>query len=267
MRSSEVASLEGHLRGCPNCQRQVTALRRIIDLVGSLDQIETSPDFLAQVRAKIERKAPLARLRARLFEPATAKVTLAIMSLLPLIVLAFYIFRQPAEPPQEGAIPTTLRDLQASREIASEASEKSVKAASLQAPEANLPVLPASSSESTDVRRSGFFEMIPAGTPSQFQEIIADDVGRYEQRVKILLAEVGGKVLIQERFTGLSLTVEMPESRRAEFISALKGEVKPKREHEEKITVTAATTADQKPAASHKSDPPVTFQLRIVPKP
>ncbi len=51
---SEVLLLENHLRTCSGCYQQVDALRTTISLLGSLDEIQTSPDFLDQVQRKIE---------------------------------------------------------------------------------------------------------------------------------------------------------------------------------------------------------------------
>lgn len=107
---------------------------------------------------------------------------------------------------------------------------------------------------------------------------MADDVTFYERRVKVLLQEVGGKLLKQEGFSGsgLLLTVELPQSRQAEFLSALREEAsagskisklrqgvtgESQREAREK---DALSSADR--TAERKVAPALESSLRIRPK-
>ena len=125
----------------------------------------------------------------------------------------------------------------------------------------------------------------PAAPPPQIHEIAVENVAVYEKKVKGLLEEVGGKILAEDRSSarGLSLTFQVPQSRQAQFLSALQGQSSPKAEAEESRRTSALAQRevrekkiDETPSGERqaltsepplqKNEPTVMLQLRIVPK-
>ncbi len=100
----ETALFREHLRSCPDCRGEVEELRKTVALVGSLDEIETRPDFLVQVNNKIDRGGLLRRCGRRLFEPWRIKIPLEAAALLAVTTLALYVYHRPPEFSQDGAI-------------------------------------------------------------------------------------------------------------------------------------------------------------------
>src|SRR3990167_8957405 len=78
----KITLIEEHLKTCIDCSREIEALRHTVSFIGSLDESETSADFLARVRRKIESGNRKKRVRAWLFEPVRIKVPLEASALL-----------------------------------------------------------------------------------------------------------------------------------------------------------------------------------------
>lgn len=264
----ELSALEGHLGVCPDCRREIEALRATISLLGSLDPVETSADFLSQVHRKLEQESRLSRIRGWLLEPIKIKVPLEITALVLVGILASHLYYRTPELARESRLSVPAKSPPAARDRATEpaaAAEKSLDAV----PEAKPQTMAAGSRAA--------------------EEVVADDVASYEKKVQALLTQMGGRILRQEGAADsvLLLTVELPESRRAEFLSSLKegmaAEVqtpksKPqalqglKKETEDKrdLPATGRIAESRAPSAleqsPRKDQPMVRLQLRILPK-
>lgn len=264
----ELSALEEHLGVCPDCRREIEALRATISLLGSLDPVETSADFLSQVHRKLEQESRLSRIRGWLLEPIKIKVPLEITALVLVGILASHLYYRTPELARESRLSVPAKSPPAARDRATEpaaAAEKSLDAV----PEAKPQTMAAGSRAA--------------------EEVVADDVASYEKKVQALLTQMGGRILRQEGAADsvLLLTVELPESRRAEFLSSLKegmaAEVqtpksKPqalqglKKETEDKrdLPATGRIAESRAPSAleqsPRKDQPMVRLQLRILPK-
>lgn len=264
----ELSALEEHLGVCPDCRREIEALRATISLLGSLDPVETSADFLSQVHRKLEQESRLSRIRGWLLEPIKIKVPLEITALVLVGILASHLYYRTPELARESRLSVPAKSPPAARDRATEpaaAAEKSLDAV----PEAKPQTMAAGSRAA--------------------EEVVVDDVASYEKKVQALLTQMGGRILRQEGAADsvLLLTVELPESRRAEFLSSLKegmaAEVqtpksKPqalqglKKETEDKrdLPATGRIAESRAPSAleqsPRKDQPMVRLQLRILPK-
>lgn len=264
----ELSALEEHLGVCPDCRREIEALRATISLLGSLDPVETSADFLSQVHRKLEQESRLSRIRGWLLEPIKIKVSLEITALVLVGILASHLYYRTPELARESRLSVPAKSPPAARDRATEpaaAAEKSLDAV----PEAKPQTMAAGSRAA--------------------EEVVVDDVASYEKKVQALLTQMGGRILRQEGAADsvLLLTVELPESRRAEFLSSLKegmaAEVqtpksKPqalqglKKETEDKrdLPATGRIAESRAPSAleqsPRKDQPMVRLQLRILPK-
>jgi predicted nucleic acid-binding Zn-ribbon protein len=112
---SEVLLLENHLRTCSGCYQQVDALRTTISLLGSLDEIQTSPDFLDQVQRKIEKERRLPRIWSWVFEPIKIKVPLEVSALLLLGIGVFHLYFRSPELSNEAGVPAPFQTFQTDR--------------------------------------------------------------------------------------------------------------------------------------------------------
>jgi Putative zinc-finger len=101
---AQVASFEEHLRGCPNCKQEMEALRITIYLIGSLGEVETSPDFLSQVQRKIDKQGKLWPIWAWLFEPIKIKVPLELTALILLSIGALHLYYRSPELSREPGV-------------------------------------------------------------------------------------------------------------------------------------------------------------------
>jgi hypothetical protein len=100
---SETALFREHLKVCPDCRGEVEELRKTVALVGSLDEIETGPDFLVRVNNKIDRGGWLRRFSRRLFAPWRIKIPLEAAALVAVTTLALYVYHRTPELPQYKA--------------------------------------------------------------------------------------------------------------------------------------------------------------------
>ena len=94
---SEVLQLEEHAKGCSACGRDLAQLRATISLMSSLGEIETSPDFLAQVNRKIDSGRNPSRFWGWFVEPMRIKLPLEAAALLLVSTLAFYLYHRSPE--------------------------------------------------------------------------------------------------------------------------------------------------------------------------
>ncbi|MCZ6625631.1 MAG: zf-HC2 domain-containing protein [Deltaproteobacteria bacterium] len=355
----QVLLFEEHLEVCSNCRQEVETLRTTISLIGSLDEVKTSPDFLSQVHRKIEAGGKLRRLWAWFFEPFRLKVPLEVTALFLVSSTALYLYYRSPELSRESDIPAPLEGIKMAREkplnkalptrgrieegnrtaesetkllaeLKAKASKRKSslekvgktqdKVAALtgkkeavatkgnlqdaqvkpreeyldrsdkdfkryQMAEAKRPEsLKAELSEPMDAEKKSSEGMIASVPKPEIYELTVGNVALYERRVGVLLKEVGGSLLSQEGSSesGLLLTVELPQSRQAEFLASLKEEVSVgskwefqregavgttsglEKELQEKNVITAGDR--MLPSTSRMVEPTVKLQLRILSK-
>ncbi len=291
----ETSFIEEHLRSCSSCRQEIEVLRTTISLIGRLDPIETSADFLSQVYSKIEGKGTIERIKTWFFEPIKIKVPLEITALLLLGFLASHLYYRSPELPRESGFSAPSESLQIAPDKAVERGrEKRGKevyerdqSELKQRSEEREPA--ASKQKSLDAASEAKPDVIASAPRGAIEEVVADDVFQYRRKVQAVLAEMGGRVLLQEGSadSALLLTVELPQSRQAEFVSSLKEAVaagakvaksrpevmgRLKREAEEKDDLSVADRAAEGRAASapeyppRKDEPMVQLQVRILPK-
>jgi len=291
----ELSALEEHLGVCPDCRREIEALRTTISLLGGLEPVETSADFLSRVQRKLEKESPLNRIRGWLLEPIKIKVPLEITALLLLGILASHLYYRTPELAKESLLSVPPEGPQAARDKAVEKGREAgggkVYERDRAEPKRRSEAAEAAAraEKSLDVVSEAKPETMAAGSRAAAEEVVADDVASYEKKVGALLAQMGGKILRQEGAadSALLLTVELPQSRQAEFLASLKegmaAEIpapksKPqalqglKKEAEDKRDLPAAGRIAESRAPSaleqsrRKDQPMVQLQLRILPK-
>ncbi|HAV43193.1 TPA: hypothetical protein DCX15_04185 [bacterium] len=57
----EREKIEDHLKLCPKCQEELNALKKTVDLLSSLEEVEPPPHLLERVKEKIQTESPLKR--------------------------------------------------------------------------------------------------------------------------------------------------------------------------------------------------------------
>jgi len=290
----ETSFIEEHLRTCSSCRQEIELLRTTISLIGSLDPIETSADFLSQVHSKIERRDMVSRIRAWLFEPIKIKVPLEITALLLLGFLASHLYYRSAELPRQSGFSAPSESLQIAPDKAvergrekrgKEVYERDQFELKQRSEEREPAAAKQKSLDAASEAKPGVIASAPRGA---IEEVVADDVVLYGRKVQALLTGMGGRVLLQEGSadSALLLTVELPQSRQAEFVSSLKeaiaggskaaklrpgaaGRLMEKAEDKDNLSATeraaegrAASTPEYPP---RKDEPMVQFQVRILP--
>lgn len=237
--------LEAHLESCSVCREEIETLRANIVLAGSLDRVETSADFLAQVHRKIEGAAWRKRLWGRLFEPPVIKVPLHITALTLLAIFAFQMFyrspelspergtsilpesqRLPQDLLQEKVLPKAGTAQERRRENALETGKRDEESYRLVEPQAPTNVEAELSRGGTSEASKKPEEALASTPQPAVIELTAMDVSRYAERIKVLLEGRGGRILGLESSPGsdLFMTVELPQSRQAEFLAAARKE-------------------------------------------
>jgi predicted anti-sigma-YlaC factor YlaD len=58
LESSDHLRVEGHLRDCPACRKEVLALQQSWDLLGELEAIEPDPFFVSRFMARVAERVP-----------------------------------------------------------------------------------------------------------------------------------------------------------------------------------------------------------------
>jgi len=288
----QTLSLEEHLGGCSGCREAVEALRATVSLIGSLEEIETTPDFLPAVNRKIDRAGKMERLRAWIAGPINIKVSLEITGLLFVSITAFYLYQKSPELPGEKHRPAPAKGLPAPQDKPREEAfqqggqgqERQPMARVEPEGPAAVAVLPSRRDARELARRTGE-PAAAAARRSEVLEIEAGDPALHAERVRALLRELGGRVVGEARDaeSGLSLTVELPGSREADFVAALiketptESEVAQSKEKAATLSRERARGAElggplkreiepSPEAQMRKRDPAVTLNLRIRPK-
>lgn len=280
----ELSALEEHLGVCPDCRREIEALRATISLLGSLDLVETSADFLSRVHRKLEKESRLSRIRGWLLEPIKLKVSLEITALVLVGILVSHLYYRSPELTKESRLSVPPESPQAAGDRTAERSREAGGGEVHERDRAE----PKRRSEAAEPAAAAE-KSLDAVSRAAAEEVVADDVASYEKKVQALLAQMGGRILGQEGAADsvLLLTVELPQSRQAEFLASLKegraAEVqapksKPqalqglKKEAEDKRDPPATGRIAESRAPSaleqspRKDQPMVRLQLRILPK-
>ncbi|MGH7771943.1 MAG: zf-HC2 domain-containing protein [Candidatus Binatia bacterium] len=107
-------------------------------------------------------------------------------------------------------------------------SPQTAKTATMPEPRPGAPSATSSVAKATVVPKDVRNELAAATRQPQVHEISTGDVGQSEARARMLLDGFGGRVLTQEALPGMGLllTVELPQSRQADFLAALKEKAK-----------------------------------------
>ena len=107
--------VEAHLAGCPSCARQFLDLKEQIRALGSLPRMEAPPDFLRQVRSRLDKPSALQVLRERLgnifrgnriFQLAGVAVSAALVILVAQVALKEGTVQKAVLSPQQPVITT-----------------------------------------------------------------------------------------------------------------------------------------------------------------
>jgi len=275
----KITLIEEHLKSCIDCSREIEALRHTVSFIGSLDEIETSTDFLARVRRKIESGNRKKRVWAWLFEPVRIKVPLEASALLLVGVIGFLLYRETPRLTGESSIKAPMHSIEVAQEKPKTKPDPSSSLEQLRGGSlASLPPVkvegkisqPSLSEPSRKLREE---TVVMARRPEVF-EIFVEDGALFERKVNILLERVSGKLLAQERSSGpeFLLTLEVPQSRRAEFLTALKQEEKSEAgaigmgqlAANEKVRQGKAASAPE--SSLRRDEPMVRLHIRVLPK-
>lgn len=291
----QISLFEEHLEACSSCRQELGILRTTISLIGRLDPIKTSADFLDQVHSKIQKRDRISQIRSWLLEPIKFKVPLEITLLTLLVIIASHLYYRSPELPKESGLSAPPEGLKIAPDKAvergrekrdEEVYERDRSGPGQRSAEAESALSRRKSLDAASEGKQGVIASAPRGA---IEEIVADDVVLYRRKVQGLLTEMGGRVLLQEGSTdsALLLTVELPQSRQAEFVSSLReavaasskaaksspqavGRLKKEAEEKEDLSTAdraAAGRAALAPESSPRKDEPlVQFQVRILPK-
>jgi hypothetical protein len=85
LEAAEQAQVSAHVAGCDACRRELDELRKLVALVGSLDELPEPMGFLQGVRERIDTPTVWERIRGLLTQPLRPGVSVAI----PVIIVAF----------------------------------------------------------------------------------------------------------------------------------------------------------------------------------
>ena len=105
--SGERAAIEAHLKICPDCSSALQELRKTVEHIKSVDDVEPpagmTRKIMARVRAGEEEKKSLFR---RFFSPLSVRLPIQAAAVLFLTVTAFYIYRNihPSPIPSEAPV-------------------------------------------------------------------------------------------------------------------------------------------------------------------
>ncbi len=255
---SRLALIREHIKICSACAGELEELRETVAMIGSLDEIEPEPDYLAQVNRKIDGGSIASRLRRWVFEPAGIKLPLEAAALLAVTTLALYVYHRSPQPFEDRL----LLSRNSSESVGSALSEYALKrpvpsgepavvgkaqaASKSEIREAAKQVAAAPGGAAPETDRAARRETPPpkqetaeasnlsalsesfrrAVSPAEVVEVQAEDMGAFETRLNALLPNLGGKITgrhVSE--DGLVLAIELPRSREAQFHSAVKEEI------------------------------------------
>jgi hypothetical protein len=278
----KIALFEEHLKACLSCSQAVEGMRKTVSLIGSLDEIDASLDFLTQVHRKIKRGNRKGHPWAWFLEPMRVKVPLELAALLVVSVIGLYLYQKSPEVAKERVLQGPADSLPVGRDHkaqVSSAKEREKQRGSYEiAKKKSEPRV----KEEEQPSRLGALEklkeareetVVMTRRPEVF-EIFVEDGALFERKVNILLERVSGKLLAQERSSGpgFLLTLEVPQSRRTEFLTALKQEEKSEAGAIGMDQLAANEKVHRGKAASalesslRVDEPMVRLHLRILPK-
>jgi hypothetical protein len=255
---SRLALIREHIKICLACAGELEDLRETVALIGSLDEIEPAPDFLAQVNGKIDDGSIASRLRRWVFEPAGIKLPLEAAALFAVTTLALYVYHRSPQPFEdrlllsrnssesvgsalsEYALKRSVPSVEpsvagkapsASKSEISEAAKQGAAASRGSAPETDRATRRETPPPKQETAEASNLSALPesfrrANSPAEVVEVQVEDVGVFETRLNELLPNLGGKITgrhVSE--DGLVLAIELPRSREAQFHSAVKKEI------------------------------------------
>jgi hypothetical protein len=287
-----IALVEEHLKICQDCSREFDELNRTISLIGSLEEIETSPGFLARVNRKIAEREKTRRLWQWFFEPLRIKVPLQAAALCLVSLIGFFLYHRSPELARYRAVEEAEdRVSTGEQEISQEPLEKKQRRLDETAarkepavPEKekreiapSAPVTPgaapgpsaAPASRPDSVASNAAPGTATAAAPRpEVVELLVEDVDRSEREVRVLLEQVAGRVLIEEGSPGSAvlLTLEVPQSRRAEFLAALRQEPEGGQLRGPKDRSAASRERAAQESSPGVEEPMARLHLRILPK-
>jgi hypothetical protein len=109
--SRQKALIDGHLKKCKKCRRSLADLKKAVEYVQKLEEVEPpawlAQKVMAQVRAEAEAKRGIWQ---RLFRPFHIKLPLEAIALIFVAVGAFYIFKAVQPAMRLAKIPTEMRE-------------------------------------------------------------------------------------------------------------------------------------------------------------
>ena len=278
----KIALFEEHLKACLGCSQEVEGMRKTVSLIGSLDEIDASPDFLTQVHRKIKRGNRKGHPWAWFLEPMRIKVPLELAALLVVSVIGLYLYQKSPEVAKERVLQGPADSLPVGRDHKAQVSpakerEKQRGSYGMAKKESGPGVKgegrlsePGALEKLKEAREE---TVVMTRRPEVF-EIFVEDGALFERKVNILLERVSGKLLAQERSSGpgFLLTLEVPQSRRTEFLTALKQEEKSEAGAIGMDQLAANEKVRQGKAASalesslRGDEPMVRLHLRVLPK-
>jgi len=274
----KIALFEEHLKACLGCSQEVEGMRKTVSLIGSLDEIDASPNFLTQVHRKIKRGNRKGHPWAWFLEPMRIKVPLELAALLVVSVIGLYLYQKSPEVAKERVLQGPADSLPVGRDHKAQVSpakerEKQRGSYGMAKKESGPGVKgegrlsqPGALEKLKEAREE---TVVMTRRPEVF-EIFVEDGALFERKVNILLERVSGKLLAQERSSGpgVLLTLEVPQSRRAEFLTALKQEGKTESEVRPP-SLGAGAVGKAAPALESSlrhDEPMVRLHLRVLPK-
>jgi hypothetical protein len=92
------AEAEAHVRGCPDCRRELEAARgylREMSALTAMASVKAPPNFLANVRARLPQPSPLKRLLDGVLRPFRAiPMQVALLTVLGLTAISSYLYQR-----------------------------------------------------------------------------------------------------------------------------------------------------------------------------
>ena len=86
--------LEDHLNKCERCNEELNELKSLIDSVSSLDQVTAPPDFLDNVKKRLEPRFNLRKFIKTIFLPLQIKIPIQAAAVAVSVLLVFAIVQQ-----------------------------------------------------------------------------------------------------------------------------------------------------------------------------
>jgi hypothetical protein len=122
--SEEKKQIENHLSSCQMCRRAIEELKRTVELVKGLEQVESPPWFtqkiMSRVRAEQESKKNILQ---RLFYPLHIKVPLEAFATVLIAVAAVYLFRANEPEMKRIHVPTATEEAVSKDEASKQSAE------------------------------------------------------------------------------------------------------------------------------------------------